>query len=125
MLKSRATIQAASELEPTLESVAPEWVELKGRLLELITSEEELLGKIRELKPIFEGSGLATFMAPNGFTGPTYNTTGLGGKPALDFAGGNANGMRTTADVVAIGTGSASSIFMLAKAITGSAGGPY
>jgi hypothetical protein len=64
-------------------------------------------------------------MAPNGFTGPTYNTTGLGGKPSLDFAGSNVNGMRTTADVVAIGTGSASSIFMLAKAITGSAGGPY
>ena len=64
-------------------------------------------------------------MAPNGFTGPTYNTTGLGGKPALTFAGGNATGMRTTADVVTIGTGSASSIFTLASFTSGSIGGPY
>jgi hypothetical protein len=61
MLKPRAIVQDVPEPEPTLESVAPEWVELKGRLLELITREEDLLGKIRELKPIFEGSGLATF----------------------------------------------------------------
>lgn len=70
-------------------------------------------------------SSLGNNMAPNGFTGPTYNTTGLGGKPALVFAGGGANGMRTTADVVAIGTGSASSIFMLASFSSGSAAGPY
>src|SRR4051812_36594279 len=57
-------------------------------------------------------SSLANNMAPNGFSGPTYNTTGLGGKPSLDFAGGNVNGMRTTADVVSIGTGSAASVFM-------------
>jgi hypothetical protein len=64
-------------------------------------------------------------MAPNGFTGPVYNTTGLGGKPSLDFAGGNATGMRTSSDVVAIGTGTASSIFMLGSFATGSDGGPY
>jgi hypothetical protein len=46
-------------------------------------------------------------MAPNGFAAPVY------GKPSLVFSGANATEMRTTADVVAIGTGSASSIFML------------
>jgi hypothetical protein len=49
-------------------------------------------------------------MAPNGFTGPTYNTTGLGGKPSLDFAGGGVNGMRTSSDVVTLGTGTTSSM---------------
>ena len=28
-------------------------------------------------------SSLGNNLAPNGITGPTYNTTGLGGKPAL------------------------------------------
>jgi hypothetical protein len=71
-------------------------------------------------------SGNGHNMAPNGFTGPTYNTTGLGGKPSLDFVGGNTSGMRTTADVVALGTGTTSSIFILAKAsATGSLKGPY
>ena len=70
-------------------------------------------------------SSLGNNMAPNGFTGPTYNTTGLGGKPALVFAGSNTTGMRTTADVVSIGTGSTSSIFMLASFTSGSGGGPY
>jgi hypothetical protein len=66
MLKSRtATIQDLSEPEPTLESVAPAWVDLNGRLHELLAREEDLLGKIRELKPIFEGSGLATFNQNN------------------------------------------------------------
>jgi hypothetical protein len=64
-------------------------------------------------------------MAPNGFTGPTYNTTGLGGKPSLDFAGGNVNGMRTSSDVVTLGTGTTSSMFMLASVVATSSGGPY
>lgn len=64
-------------------------------------------------------------MAPNGYSGPVYNTTGLGGKPALVFAGGNATGMRTSSDVVTVGTGSSSSIFMLASFLVASTGGPY
>lgn len=70
-------------------------------------------------------SGGAHDMAPNGFTGPVYNTTGLGGKPALVFAGGNATGMRTSTDVVTLGTGATSSIFMLANFTTSSNEGPY
>jgi hypothetical protein len=63
--------------------------------------------------------------APNGFTGPTYNTTGLGGKPSLDFTAGFVPGMRTTADVVTLGTGSTASVFMLAQVLSSSVGGPY
>jgi hypothetical protein len=65
MLKSRATVQDLPEPEPTLESVAPEWVELSGKLRDLLAREEDLLGKIRELKPSIDKSGLATFSELN------------------------------------------------------------
>jgi hypothetical protein len=64
-------------------------------------------------------------MAPNGWGSPTYNTTGIGGKPALVFVGGNTDNLQTTADVVAIGTGNTASIFMLANFTTGSFFGPF
>jgi hypothetical protein len=70
-------------------------------------------------------SGNGNTMAPNGFTGPTLNATGLGGKPSLDFTGGFTNGLRTTFQTVTIGTGNTASVFMLAKFSGTSAGGPY
>ena len=65
MLKSRAMTQAVPELEPTLESVAPEWVALSSRLKTLIASEEDLLAKIREQQKLVDRSGLATFQQNN------------------------------------------------------------
>lgn len=69
-------------------------------------------------------SGHSNTANPNGFTGPVVGT--IGGKTGLVFAGGNATGLRTTADSVTIGTGSASSVFMLGS-FSGSSGdgGPY
>jgi hypothetical protein len=65
MLKSRATVQDLPEPEPTLESVAPEWVELSGKLRDLLAQEENLLGEIRDLKPAIDKSGLANFRETN------------------------------------------------------------
>jgi hypothetical protein len=79
MLKPRATVQDVSEPEPTLESVAPEWVELSGKLLDLLAREEDLLGKIRELKPTIDRSGLATFRETN--VGVFAAATEAAGKP--------------------------------------------
>ena len=70
-------------------------------------------------------SGNGYTMNPNGFTGPAFNSTGWGGKASLDFAGGNTTGLRTTADTVAIGTGTTSSIFMLGSFTGSSTGGAY
>lgn len=65
MLKSRTTIQAVSEPEPTLEIVAPEWVKLSAKLQDLLAREDDLLVKIREQKKLVDGSGLATFQQNN------------------------------------------------------------
>jgi hypothetical protein len=65
MLKSRATIQTVSEPEPTLESVAPEWVELSGKLRELLDQEDQLLAKIRANRPAIDAGGLANFQENN------------------------------------------------------------
>jgi hypothetical protein len=66
MLKSsRATIQAVSEPEPTLETVSPELAEMRAMLQKLLVREREILDKISANRAMINASGLALFQEQN------------------------------------------------------------
>ena len=65
--------------EPTLESVAPDWVELTGKLCELIARQKEIEVKISNAKKSIDAMGLANFAQEN--IGPISAAAEAEGKP--------------------------------------------